>query len=251
MTVSILICTIDAGILKVPSVLMSPNSDVSYVVSMQYTDSKFLQMIPQELTSREDVKVSIIQGKGLSRNRNNAMAQADGDILVLADDDNRYTLSNIETIVTAYKNHPKADVIHFQAQTLDGKPLHPYPADYVSSVEITFRKSVTWEFDERFGLGSEFLCAGEEAVFLKDLKEEGYKIIYIAKPIVQTAASTTGSNFLHNKQMQLSKGATFRYVYGTFNAIWRSIKEAGWYFVHQNANPFPILYNMCRGVFLF
>lgn len=250
MTVSILICTIDKGITKIPQMLLPPRIDISYVVSMQYTSSEYLCLIPTELYKRADVTVTTRQGKGLSRNRNNAKAHATGDICVIADDDNRYTFDNIDTIIKAYTEHPEADIIHFQAQTLDGKPLHPYPAPFVSSVELTFRRNISIRFDERFGLGSELLCAGEEQVFIKDAERKGYTILYIPQPIVQTPSATTGNNFLHNSKMQMSKGATFRYVYGTRNAIWRSIKEAGWYLVHKGANPLPIMYYMCRGIAL-
>lgn len=250
-TLSILICTINTGIIKVPSVLMPPRSDVNYVVSMQYTEEQVLQIIPEELTSRDDVTITTLEGRGLSRNRNNAIAHATGDICLIADDDNRYTSEHIDIILNAYKEYPEADIIHFQAETLKGKPLHPYPADFVSSVELTFRRNIDIMFDERFGLGSKRLCAGEEQVFMKDARTKGCNIMYVPKAIVQTRNCTTGTNFLHNTKMQITKGATFRYVYGTVNAIWRSIKEAGWYLVHKGANPFPIIYNMIRGVYLF
>ena len=250
MILSILICTIDAGIEKVPSVLMSPTSEVNYVVSLQYTEERFLEMVPQELREREDVTVTTLEGRGLSRNRNNAIMHATGDVCLIADDDNRYKKEWVETILNAYKEHPEADIITFQAQNMDGKPLHPYPTDFVSSVEMTFKRNIGIAFDERFGLGSKHLCAGEEQVFMKDARKAGKRIMYVAQCIVQTPANTTGTNFLHNKKMQITKGATFRYVYGTADALWRSVKEAGWYLVHKGANPLPIFYYMCKGIAL-
>ncbi|MBR1766936.1 MAG: hypothetical protein IJ745_07895, partial [Bacteroidales bacterium] len=106
---------------------------------------------------------------------------------------------------------------------------HPYPADYVCSVEMTFRRTVKVRFNERFGLGSLTLCAGEEEVWMKDARETGCRIIYVAIPMVRTPAVTTGENFLENKKLQMTKWATFRYVYGTSNAMWRTVKEAGWW----------------------
>lgn len=250
MTIDILVCTIDAGIRKVPDVLMSPMDDVRYVVSMQYTDRAYVDEVPEVLKQREDVTVTLLEGPGLSRNRNNAIDRASGDVLVIADDDNRYERSHIDTIIRAYSENESADIIHFQAQTYEGGPLHPYPVDFVSSVELTFRRRVAVRFDERFGLGSRYLCAGEEAVFIKDARARGYGILYVPRPIVRTRAVTTGDNFLHNSRMQLTKGATFRYLYGTSDALWRSVKEAGWYLVHRGANPFPIVYYMWKGIAL-
>ncbi len=250
LSISILICTIDEGIEKVPSVLMSPMSDVNYVVSMQYTDERFLEMMPKELKERADVIITTLQGKGLSRNRNNAMRYAIGDVCLIADDDNRYKREFVDSILNAYELHPEADIITFQAQNLEGEPLHPYPADFVSSVEMTFKQDIGIAFDERFGLGSKHLCAGEEQVFMKDAEKAGKQILYIPQCIVQTPANTTGTLFLQNKKLQTTKGATFRYVYGTGNALWRSVKEAGWYFVHKGVNPFPIIYYMWKGIAL-
>lgn len=248
MILDILICTIDEGIAKVPNVLMPPRDDVRYVVSVQWTREDVKDVIPQILREREDVKLTFIEGKGLSRNRNNAIENASGDILLIADDDNRYTDELIGNIFEAYEVHPEADVIHFQALNLDGEPLHPYPADFVSSVEISFRRYVEVRFDERFGLGSPRLCAGEESVWMKDAKDAGYAIMYVAKPVVMTPANTTGGMFARNKKMQMSKGATFKHMYGVGEAVWRSVKEAGWYMWYKRTNPIPIFLNMLKGI---
>lgn len=247
MTVDILICTIDEGILKVPQVLMSPRSDVRYVVSMQYTAAEKKEWVPEVLKEREDVDLVFLEGKGLSRNRNNALAHAKGDVVVMADDDNRYKDAFIRNIVKAYETHPEADVICFQALNMKGEPLHLYTTEYVCSVEMTWRKRVGVRFDERFGLGGKMFCAGEEQVWMKDAERAGYHILYMKHPIVMTPSGTTGEHFLGNKQLQVSKGATFRYVYGTVFAFWRTLKEAGWWMVHQGANPFPIMLNMMKG----
>lgn len=248
MTLSILICTIDEGILQVPDVLMPPRHDISYVVSMQYTEEKKKELVPTALKEREDVTLAFLEGKGVSRNRNCAIEHATGDVLLVADDDNRYTEELVANIFEAYEQHPDADVIHFQALNMEGKPLHPYPAPYVCSVEITFHRKVKVRFDERFGLGSPKLCAGEEDVWIKDVERAGYQIRYVAKPIVMTPADTTGTQFPGNKRMQMSKGAAFKHVYGTAEAMWRTLKEARWWMVHRGNNPFPILLNMLKGM---
>lgn len=248
MVLEILICTIDKGIGKIPDVLMSPREDVRYVVSMQWTSEEAKKRVPAVLREREDVKLVFLEGKGLSRNRNNAIEHASGDVLLIADDDNRYTDELIANIFEAYEAYPEADVIHFQALNMEGKSLHPYPADYVSSVEMSFRRNVKVKFDERFGLGSEKLCAGEEQVWVKDAADAGYNIRYVAKPVVMTSAGTTGERFVGNRKAQMSKGAAFKYVYGVGEAVWRSVKEAGWYLCHRGVNPLPILYNMLKGI---
>lgn len=253
-TLDILICTIGTGVENIPGMVLPERQGVRYVISVQHTGPASEVQIPQGLSSRSDVTIGFLPGKGLSRNRNNAISMATADVCLIADDDSRYLPEHIDTILDSWMQNPDADIITFQAETYEGTPLHRYPAPYVCSLEMTFKRdSITTHnlrFDERFGLGSQFLCAGEEEVFMYDARREGLTIRYIPKPIVRTAADTTGTRFLADPKVQVTKGATFRYIYGTGNAIWRSFKEAGWYLVHKGANPLPILFNMLRGIWI-
>lgn len=254
LTLDIMICTIGDGIFRVSDMLLPERSDIRYTVSIQNPDNICQTDIPARLSARPDVNVSFMDGTGLSRNRNNALSMATGDICLIADDDNRYLPEYIDNILDAWSGNPDADIITFQAQTYEGAPLHPYPAPYVCSVEITFRRSSIiskdLKFDERFGLGSPLLCAGEEDVFMADAQRAGLNIKYIPKVIVQTKGITTSTGFIGNKKLQITKGATFRHVYGVCGAVWRSFKEAGWYLIHKGANPLPILFNMIKGIWI-
>lgn len=256
----ILICTINEGIQRVPSVLMPPQEGVRYVVCMQYTDEEALDKVPMKLMMRKDVKFYVHEGKGLSKNRNFAFDWAEADIVVIADDDNRYKPEYIERIRKAYEENPDADIICFAAESYEGKPMKRYPKEkmsyaeafkqgyYPTSMEMTMRRRVGVKFNENFGLGSKHLCAGEEAVFMKDAIDKGYKALFVPEVIVDTRYETTGGNFLSDKKMQISKGATFRYLFGKQSAIIRSIKESLSYFVKKGCNPIPIFGNMLRGI---
>lgn len=250
----ILICTVADNLQEVEGLLLPPRADVRYTVSVQHEGQASTVTVPGALSERDDVTIGFQDGKGLSRNRNNALSLASGDICLLADDDNRYHAGQIDTILNAWKENPDADILTFQAQDYSGEPLHPYPAPYVCSVEITFRRSAILEkglrFDERFGLGSPLLCAGEEDVFMADARRAGLTIRFIPQYIVRTDRDTSGISLIGNRKLQLTKGATFRYVYGTWSAIWRSFKEAGWYLIHKGANPLPILFNMLKGIWI-
>ena len=254
LTLDILVCTISDRLPRISGMILPERPGVSYKVSVQHTCPETDIIIPVELKSRPDVTVALLEGQGLSRNRNNALRMANADICLIADDDNIYTPEFLNNITEAWKKNSDADILTFQAETSDGFLLHPYPAPYVCSVEITFRrKSILCKglkFDERFGLGSPFLCAGEEDVFMADAQRSGLIIRYIPQVIVRTNGTTTSSGFIIDSKVQISKGATFRYIYGTRNAIWRSFKEAGWYLFHKGANPFPILFNMLKGIWI-
>jgi len=254
LTLDILICTVSDRLQAVSGMLLPEREGVRYVVSVQHTCPAREVEIPSALTSRPDVTVGLLEGMGLSRNRNNAISISTADICLIADDDNLYKPEYIDTILDAWNGNPDADILTFQAETLQGEMLHPYPAPYVCSVEITLRRSSILDkgllFDERFGLGSPLLCAGEEEVFMADARRAGLKIRYIPKVIVRTQGVTTGISLIGNRTLQITKGATFHYVYGTWSAVWRSFREAGWHLIHKGANPFPILFNMLRGIWI-
>ena len=96
MKLDILICTYNERISRIPDMLLPFRPDVSYIVSMQYTDQAFLDHIPDVLRQRPDVRVILLEGKGLSRNRNHCLDASSADIALIADDDCRYR-RNIST----------------------------------------------------------------------------------------------------------------------------------------------------------
>ena len=258
----LLVCAIDDDIERVGDVLSEPREGIGYVVSLQYTDERFLRNVPDSLSEREDVTLSLLPGRGLSRNRNNALEHSRAGILLFADADNHYTAEGLEAVRESFRTYAWADIICFSACTYDGEPLKRYPdvalsyaeacrrGYYPSSVEMAVRQHVTTRFDERFGLGSERFCAGEEAVFLKDAADAGYRIWFVPVCIVSTAAGSTGSRFAQSPQLQQTKGATFCRLFGPWNALWRSLKEAGHYLIHGGANPLGILKNMIKGIWM-
>lgn len=262
MTIDILICTIDEGVGSVSQVLMQPTSGVHYVVSVQYTKGG-LPEIPAALAERADVTVTVLEGRGLSRNRNNALAHATGDVVVIADDDCRYTPQQIERVRRVYAERPQAGAICFEAESYDGRPLKAYPSTalpyieaqrrgyYPTSMELTFRRPVFADtnvcFDERFGLGAS-LPAGEEEVLLADLQRAGVSVWFVPEVITSTDPVTTGDRFLADARLQMTKGAVFRHCYGVPSALWRTLKEGAHHFVHHHANPLSIWLNMLRGI---
>ena len=122
-TIQFLICTINERILRVPSMLLSPIAGITYLVSwQQYKFNNEVRAADQVhnvlllLEQRSDVHVVSCQGQGLSRNRNNAIQHATGDLLVIADDDCVYSLDSIKHIRLAFGLHPDASIIQMQIQ---------------------------------------------------------------------------------------------------------------------------------------
>ena len=102
----VLICTHNEGILEVPSILLPEAEGEGYVVSMQFSEYRYLELIPSVLRRRPDVSLHTIEGIGLAANRNHAIAQASAEICVVADDDVRYTLDKLRRIEAEHIAHP-------------------------------------------------------------------------------------------------------------------------------------------------
>lgn len=204
MLVNILISTIDEGINRIDQVLLEPRADLKYFVSHQVTADCF-RAVPETL-KREDFYVGQIEGKGLSRNRNNSIAMADGDVVILADDDVRYRPEWIDMVIRVFEADGELDVACFKISTPKGDPeykeyceqaylLNDETHHYISTLEIVFRlsaiKANNIVFDERFGLGSKLNSFGEESVFIHDCIKAGLKVKYFPKYLVEHPAAST------------------------------------------------------------
>lgn len=243
MTLELLICTIDERMQRIESHLLPQRADVSYLISWQYTGLK--PAIPEWAASREDVRVVLLEGWGLSRNRNNALVHAQGDILKICDDDETWDYGYFDKILDTYQQHPEYDVVHFQIDGIDKE----YPNPSVASCEITMRRQSVGKmrFDERFGLGSEQLMSGEEDVFLYDAHKMGLSICYEPCVVCEIHGITTGDRYWEPRVLR-SKGAVFYYTRGLSYAIYKSVRESLGRMVRQHMNPFFTLRHMLWGI---
>lgn len=195
--VNILISTINGGIESVKNILLEPREDVEYIVSHQYTSERF-KKIPAALL-REDVIISQIPGKGLSKSRNHAISLATGDIGIIADDDVTYCDSYIDIVKDTFLSNPSLDVALFKIKTGNGEPEYKnYPKVsleytknlfFISSIEIAFNikkiKEAGLQFDERFGAGQELIIGYEEMIFVEDCLKAGLSVVFIPEFIVE------------------------------------------------------------------
>lgn len=227
MTIEVLICSFNKGIVKIDEVLMPPRSDVRYIVSYQYTDERYLDLIPKALSERSDVHIYKYKGQGLSNNRNQALSHATGDIVLYADDDTRLSADAFDTILSVFANHPDVDVALFQISSYIGRllkeypekptPLH-YPLPYhVSTIEMAFRREKVQgkvRLDERFGLGTKFLTSGEEEIWLYDAVRTGLSLHFFPFKIAETSMMLQQSLLFVDAGVQRSLGAQTYYIHG-------------------------------------
>lgn len=237
LTLEVMICTLGRRISQVENVLLPPAGGVEYLVSWQ-PDGEDDGAIPPALRERTDVRLVRTGRRGLSANRNNALAAARGDLLLISDDDTRYRPEYFGNIRRAFEAHPEADIIHFQALNEHGRPMRRYSPvaftfgsrprrTFFASWEIVCRRSDRLpRFDERFGLGSEHLACGEEEIFVFEAVRRGLAVRYEPLPIVQTNGATTGTLFATSAAVRRSKGAVLCYLHGPFGAALRCLKFA-------------------------
>lgn len=267
--VNVLISTYGFGIYRIVQNLPERKNDVTYFVSWQGQQSDF-DKIPDLLKSRQDVFISTIIGKGLSRNRNNCIklvkSHSAKGVFLIADDDVSF-LSNFEyTIEEAFSVYPKAGIIAFKVQSNSSRPFKNYwktpksigitDIDRISSIEIAGRMEIleSLKFDERLGLGTDY-PSGEEVAFLSDGIKKGVIIQFVPEYIVSHPYETSGKrriNQFSDEDLKLIGGRAYR-VYGESRArlffIFSAIKNFQKYRGSQTL--FSYLKNLHRGMKLF
>lgn len=268
--IEFLICTLDQGILQIKELLMPQQPQVSYLVSWQHSADGPLREttptnladkydLPQWLEERHDVRVVHLPGRGLSRNRNFALRHAQGDWLVIADDDCRYGEQSVAHIYEALRRHPDADILQLQVYCTDGTPLRTYPSTsyeykhrprfvYISSCEMVLRRAAALPtFDERFGLGT-YLGCGEEEWFVHQASQRGLKVYYEPLPLVVTDGHTTGGKFATSRSVQRAKGGLLALIHGIPGALLRCFKYAFVYRKENWAKRCGYFYQMIKGI---
>lgn len=155
--------------------------------------------------------------RGLSRSRNLALQYATADIVVIADDDVRYTDDYSEIVVLAHAKYSKYDILTFQVKDdkkyFDTeKRLNRLLTFKVSSVEITMKLSSikNMTFNVLFGTGSSCFKHGEENIFLYSSVKKNKKIMYIPQKIAYLENSIPSTWFVgYNKNYMMDHGAVY------------------------------------------
>ena len=218
MTLQLLICTIDRGIDQVAQLLLPTATDISYVVSWQHSTTDEHRDVPASLL-RDDVQVFHLEGRGLSRNRNNCLRHASADVCLICDDDCRYTASGLQAILDTFVSHPDTDLATFVMQ--NPYCSKPYPTTsidlkhrpkgyYPTSFEIAFRlQSVQGrlQFNEHFGLGAELFHCCEEEIFIHDAQSLGLHCHFYPITIVEHDHPTTDASRATTPGVLMGKGA--------------------------------------------
>lgn len=217
------------GLQRVTKMNLPQVEGVRYVVSLQNPENKLIE-IP-ELLTRPDVLISIINSKGLSKNRNNAISLSEADVCLIADDDLQYTEQQLLAVLETFRSQPNVDVAMFKydgdnklypdkvVNLSEGMPKNYYP----SSVEIAFRRSSLLakgiKFNENFGINARYGCC-EDPLFLHDCIDAGLNCVFFPITITTHNGVSTGNRPVMRPDLPEAHGAYIRRVYG-FSGILR------------------------------
>lgn len=226
LTLDVLIATHrQEGIDRVAKMNLPVVDGVRYIVSWQNDGA---DNIPENLSKRDDVKILFNPGKGLSQNRNFSLNHAEGDILLIADDDLNYHEEGLRLVQKAFEDDLELDIGLFRYTNQDYKyekiyPDHicvlgdPYPKGYYpSSIEIAIRRhgrAKKLRFSELLGIGAPVLKCGEESFYIYEASKIGCKIKLFPVELCVHHGETTGNRSVTDPGVYKGMGAITSLLY--------------------------------------
>lgn len=255
LTAQIQIATLGAaGVERAARMCLPSMPGLTYLVSIQNPDGESID-IPATLR-RPDIHTVMYPDRGISLNRNHALALADADIIFIADDDLDYSAEGIDAVRRYFERHPEVDYVTFRHRGPDNKyfppvesPLQPRePAGYyLTAFELALRRSSLTpqvRFSEWFGPGAPYFLAGEDIVMLLTLQRLGLRGMYIPVTVAEHHGLTTGHRRATPGVLR-AQGGYFRLRYGLVEGFVRLIRDIP----SRPATPWDAAWYMLQGFF--
>lgn len=188
------------GIRRVAAMRLPVMEGVRYVVSWQSHEGA---PVPRELM-RDDVEIHRFDGRGISANRNNALAHCRADILLFADDDISISPEGLAGVRRVYEENPEVDVATFRSEYGDMRRFpaaetdltHGFPKGYsVSSIELSLRRATAGALRccPELGIGSGRFLGGEDEVFLLTAIRRGLNCRFFPVTVCAHPGESTGT----------------------------------------------------------
>ncbi|MCR4743728.1 MAG: glycosyltransferase family 2 protein [Lachnospiraceae bacterium] len=168
--------------------------------------------------------------RGLSKSRNMALREAEGEICIFCDNDVKYRDNYEELILGEFRRMKDADIIVFFIE----RPERHSPIfkkrrrmGYLSTMktfspELAFRKSslvkAGLKLDEDFGAGARY-SMGEENIFLYDAIKAGLRIYYAPVKIASLIENESTWFKGYNERFFINRGAGYYRMAGFFSHI--------------------------------
>lgn len=208
-------------------------TDFSILEKLNYRGSIIIanQADREQIETRGQAKMITTATRGVGLNRNIALLAADGDILLLADDDMRYNDGMEEAVLAAFRENPQADALIFgldmvrggevtERRRLKNKRLRFWNSMRYGAVRIAVRRKALLDnnilFHQRFGGGCPF-SAGEDSLFLKACFDAGLKIYGHEYALGQCCKDSSSWFVGYNEKYFYDKGVLVRRL---FPVLW-------------------------------
>ncbi len=183
--------------------------------------------VAEQATPYGRLKMVTTTTRGVGRNRNIALQYADGDLLLMGDDDVVYREDMPEQVVRAFADNPQADVIVFGMEMVkDGKVfetraephrrLRVWNAMKYGTYRVAVRREALQRtgitFHESFGGGCPF-SAGEDTLFIKSCFDKGLRV-YAHPYVLGSCCKDTSSWFVgYNEKYFYDRGVLVRHLF--------------------------------------
>lgn len=180
-------------------------------------------------TKYEEMKISGYRAKmittttrGVGCNRNIALSYADGDILLMADDDMQYITNYRELVLEAFKEVSDADALIFNINTIGMdhgrrqnrkvKRVYKWNALNYGAARIAVKRTrllaENIKFSHCFG-GGTLYSAGEDSIFIWEMLKKRMKIYTYPMTIAEVDQTTSTWFCGYNDKYFYDKGALF------------------------------------------
>jgi glycosyltransferase involved in cell wall biosynthesis len=160
--------------------------------------------------------------RGVGLNRNNALMRAKADYCLFADDDMVFRDGYEQTVIKAFEENPKADVLIFnleeegdtdrRANTKARKIGLLNYMNYGAARFVIRRSAVSYHgisFNQNFGGGTPHNC-GEDTLFLRDCLKEGLRMYAVPYTVAKLTESRESSWFKgYTEKYFFDKGVVF------------------------------------------
>lgn len=252
---SVLIATYrPEGIGRVEAMHLPQVDGVEYVVSWQ---EHLGAPIPPSLSNRPDMHIHRYDTKGVSNNRNNAIAHAAGDIMLMADDDLIYTPRQLQAVIETFAANPTVEYASFMYECPQKKN---YPASetdisrpprffYQTCFEVAVRRSprtAALRFSPDFGPGATPLTCGEDEMLYLRARRLGLKCRFFPVVITSHPQLSTGQRPATHHGILQTNGALI--ALNNPRLFWAKIPVNAMRLRRQGRAPFfKALVHMCRG----
>ena len=175
---------------------MNQKDDSLYKIMNLHTDAVLANQgskyFYSEYTEPDGSKVRLIStaDRGVGKNRNKALMNAEGEYLLFADEDLIYVDNYEQLVLEAFESRPKADIIFFNLEYLNRlipgrephtkfKRVHLWNSGRYGAAKMAVKKSslekACLSFSTLYGGGARY-SSGEDSLFIRDAFRKGMKI---------------------------------------------------------------------------